>query len=95
VSSTWLAFLGKSILSHLTTHILPDIRKLTVAGAAQLSSDLGYLSNIVRALNVEYEELERWKEFVSLDEEEGKRSVGEKQDDVVFGMVARMRGWTA
>jgi hypothetical protein len=93
VSSAWLSSLGHSILSHLTSNILPEIHTLTNFGAAQLSSDLGYLSNIVRALNVQFEELERWKEYVSLDEEEGKGKVGEKEEDLVFRMVARMRGW--
>src|SRR6202035_2788597 len=87
VSSAWLSSLGH-------TDILPGIHSLSNMGAAQLSSDLGYLSNIVRALNVEYEELERWQEYVSLDEQEGKRKGREKEGDVIFRMVARMRGWT-
>ena len=94
VSSAWLSSLGHTILSHLTTDILPGIHSLSNMGAAQLSSDLGYLSNIVRALNVEFEELERWQEYVSLDEQEGKRKGREKEGDVIFRMVARMRGWT-
>jgi hypothetical protein len=65
-----------------------------VAGAAQLASDLGYLSNIVRALNVECEELDRWKDYVGLDEEEGRKKAEEISGDEVFAMVKRMKGWT-
>ncbi|OAX40757.1 hypothetical protein K503DRAFT_582785 [Rhizopogon vinicolor AM-OR11-026] len=62
--------------------------------AAQLSSDLGYLSNIVRALNVEYEELDRWKEYVGMNDEEGRRVIGGKSHgDQVLVLAAKMRGW--
>jgi len=93
VTSAWLSSLGQSILSHLTMKVLPEIRVLSEAGAAQLTSDLGYLSNIVRALNVECEALERWKECVSLNDEEGRIKVGEGSGDDVFRMVAKMRDW--
>jgi hypothetical protein len=95
VAAAWLSSLGHSILSHLTSNVLPKIRTLSVAGAAQLSSDLGYLSNIVRALNVEYEELDKWKEYVGMNDEEGGRIIGEKlPGDQVLVLVAKMRGWT-
>ncbi|KAG2143420.1 Golgi complex component 7-domain-containing protein [Suillus bovinus] len=95
VAAAWLSSLGHSILSHLTSSVLPKIRTLSVAGAAQLSSDLGYLSNIVRALNVEYEELDRWKEYVGMNDEEGSQVVVEKlPGDQVLVLVAKMRGWT-
>lgn len=96
VAAAWLSSLGHSILSHLTSNVLPKIRTLSVAGAAQLSSDLGYLSNIVRALNVEYEELDRWKEYVGMNDEEGGRVIGEKlPGDQVLLLIAKMRGWTS
>jgi len=96
VSSAWLSSLGHSILSHLTTTILPKIRTLTPTGAAQLSSDLGYLSNIVRAINVEYEDLDRWKDYVNMGEEEGRNmALLEKESgDSALTQVARMRGWS-
>lgn len=95
VAAAWLSSLGHSILSHLTSNVLPKIRMLSVAGAAQLSSDLGYLSNIVRALNVEYEELDRWKEYVGMSDEEGKRVAGGKSHgDRVLMLVMKMRGWS-
>ena len=59
VSAAWLSSLGLSLVSRLTSDVLPSISKLTPAGAAQLSSDLAYLSNIVMALNVESPELEK------------------------------------
>ncbi|KAH7911796.1 Golgi complex component 7-domain-containing protein [Hygrophoropsis aurantiaca] len=94
VSSAWLSSLGHSILSHLTIDVLPKIRSLTVAGAAQLASDLAYLSNIARALNVEYQDLERWKECANMSDQEGKLAIGEKlAGDQVLAQVARMRGW--
>jgi len=95
VSSAWLSSLGHSILSHLTSTVLPKIRSLTTTGAAQLSSDLGYLSNIVSAINVEYEDLDRWKDYVSMGNEDGRRMVLEKESgDSVLNHVARMRGWS-
>ncbi|CDO69070.1 hypothetical protein BN946_scf184992.g19 [Trametes cinnabarina] len=101
VSAAWLSSLGLSLVSRLTTEVLPRITKLTPAGAAQLASDLGYLSNIVMALNVESPELEKWREWVEIDDASGKEKFkevreslgsGEKEDSVV-GTVARLRGW--
>ncbi|KAJ7072170.1 Golgi complex component 7-domain-containing protein [Mycena amicta] len=94
ISSAWLSSLGHSLLSHLTSTVLPSITTLSASGAAQLASDLGYLSTIVRALNVEYDDLERWKEFAEMDEEEGKlRKRTSEGDDSVLDAIARMRGW--
>ena len=36
------------------------------------------LSNVVRALNVEWGDLERWKEVVEMDEEAGKAKAKEE-----------------
>lgn len=94
VSSAWLSSLGHSILFHLTSAVLPKIRTLTTTGAAQLSSDLGYLSNIVRAINVEYEDLDRWKDYVSMGDEEGRRIMLEKEPGNILIQVGRMRGWS-
>ncbi|KAJ3936536.1 MAG: Golgi complex component 7-domain-containing protein [Lentinula lateritia] len=94
VSTAWLSSLGQSLLAHLTTEVLPRINKLTSAGAAQLASDLGYLSNVIRVINVESEELEQWKEYVELNDDAGKAKVDTKNDeDRVLNHVARMRGW--
>ncbi|KAF7376288.1 Expansin-like EG45 domain-containing protein [Mycena sanguinolenta] len=86
VSSAWLSSLGHTLLTHLTTAVLPNIATLSPAGAAQLASDLGYLSTIVRALNVVFEDLDRWKEYAELDDEEGRKRVAgrELEADGVF-----------
>ncbi|KLO14536.1 hypothetical protein SCHPADRAFT_903208 [Schizopora paradoxa] len=68
VTSAWLASLALSLLSHLTQTILPTIASLSSGGAAQLAEDLGYLSQIVKALNVQWEELELWRECVEMEE---------------------------
>lgn len=94
ISSAWLSSLGRSILLHLTSQVLPKIRTLTTSGAAQLSSDLGYLSNIVRAINVEYEELDRWRDYASLVDEQGRALLAERDGDPVLAQVARMRSWS-
>ncbi|CAL1709346.1 unnamed protein product [Somion occarium] len=94
VSAIWLSSLSLSLLSHLTGDVLPSIRTLSSGGASQLASDLGYLSRTVMALNVESEELERWKEFVEVDDQTGKARVKENgRGDAVLNMVARLRGW--
>ncbi|KAI0635016.1 Golgi complex component 7-domain-containing protein [Trametes polyzona] len=101
VSAAWLSSLGLSLVSRLTDDVLPRIPKLTPAGAAQLASDLGYLSNIVMALNVESPELEKWREWVDVDDATGREKLketrealaqGEKEDPVV-ATVAKLRGW--
>ncbi|KAK7005661.1 expansin-like EG45 domain-containing protein [Favolaschia claudopus] len=93
VSSAWLSSLGHTLLTYLTTSVLPNISTLSPAGAAQLASDLGYLSTIVRALNVEFEDLDKWKEYADLDDEDGKKRLAERDGDVVFQHMSRMRGW--
>ncbi|KAJ7902006.1 oligomeric Golgi complex subunit 7 [Mycena olivaceomarginata] len=93
VSSAWLSSLGHTLLTYLTTSVLPNIATLSPAGAAQLASDLGYLSTIVRALNVEFEDLDRWKEYADLDDEDGKKRITERDGDVIFQHISKMRGW--
>lgn len=102
VAAAWLSSLGLALLKHLTSEVLPHIRTLTPAGAAQLASDLGYLSNIVMVLNVECPELERWREWVELDDVDGRKRLAElgkedgnkeKVDDEIVVNVAKMRGW--
>jgi len=47
------------------------------------------------ALNVECEELERWKELVEVDDAVGKERMkqGEGRGDRIWASVSRMRGW--
>ncbi|EKM56853.1 uncharacterized protein PHACADRAFT_254204 [Phanerochaete carnosa HHB-10118-sp] len=96
VSAAWLSSLGLSLLSHLTSQVLPGIRFLSSSGAAQLASDLGYLSSIVMALNIEDAELDKWKEYVEMDDAAGREKLkGEDAaGDAVLPTVARLRGWT-
>lgn len=96
VSSAWLASLGHTFVNHLTEKVLPGIAALSTPGAAQLSSDLEYLSNIVRALNVENEALERWRVAVNSEPEELRKEAREAMadgKDLVALRVAKMRGW--
>ncbi|OJT13754.1 Tripeptidyl-peptidase SED2 [Trametes pubescens] len=74
VSAAWLSSLRLSLASCLTVDVLPRIAKLTPAGAAQLASDLRYLSNTVMALNVESPELEKWREWVDVDMRRARRN---------------------
>ncbi|KAF8309234.1 hypothetical protein DL93DRAFT_2086005 [Clavulina sp. PMI_390] len=105
VSSTWLNSLALSLLSQFTSTILPSIAPpLSRPGCAQLASDLSYLSNIVRALNVEWDDLEAWKEAVEDSNEDGQRKwdamrtefrLGGRREAgyAVWEVVARLRGW--
>ena len=94
VSSAWLSSLGCALLEHLTTEILPSISSLSPTGAAQLASDLEYLSNIVRVINVEWPELDKWKEYCEMDEEDGKRKfIEEDSTERILQHVGRLRGW--
>ncbi|KAI0776419.1 Golgi complex component 7-domain-containing protein [Irpex lacteus] len=78
VSAAWLSSLGLSLLSHLTTTVLPSIKTLSAEGAAQLASDLGYLGSVVMVLNVEDEGLERWKEWVGVEDGVGRERYREE-----------------
>ena len=96
VISTWLSSLTLSLLSHLTSKILPSLSRLSRHGAAQLVSDLSYISNVARALDVDSgDELEAWREAAELDEETTRaRLAGEGVGtNEVLERVARIRGW--
>ena len=95
VSSAWLISLGHTFLDYLVSDVLPAIPSLSIAGAAQLASDLEYLSNIVRALNVEHGTLEKWKAYISMDKDDGMRILNDNSGlmDPVLERVAKLRGW--
>ena len=96
VSSAWLISLSHTFLNYFTTDVLPSIPTLSIAGATQLASDLEYLSNIVRALNVEHDKLDKWKNYVSMDREDGLKALSESDSaslDPVLDIVARLRAW--
>ncbi|KAL1408346.1 hypothetical protein Q8F55_005154 [Vanrija albida] len=93
VLSTWVSSLALSLLSHLTKSTLPAIKVLSNPGAAQLASDLGYLSNAVRALDVEWDDLERWREATECkDEAEWRDKVGSERKGVLVA-IGKLRGW--
>ena len=95
VTAAWLSSLGRATVVHLTRDVLPQIKTLSVAGAAQLSADLGYLETIARALGVEKSDLERWKELVGMTDEEGRAALASDDGtDKIGQMVARMRKWS-
>lgn len=92
VLSTWISSLTLSLLAHLTSVTLPAIRSLSNSGAKQLEVDLDYLSNAVRALDVEWEDVDKWKEGVSLSLEELRQRAREGGSDRnVLDKIARMR----
>ena len=93
VSSAWLISLGHTFLEYLTADVLPSLSSLSTAGAAQLASDLEYLSNIVRALNVEHVALEKWRSYAGMDRDDGVKLVTEGIMDPVLDIVSRLRGW--
>lgn len=96
VTSAWLITLGHTLLDHLTSDILPTIPALTNSGAAQLFSDLEYVSNIVRALNVEHTSLEKWKTYVGISKEDGLKLIAESGPgslESVLETVSKLRGW--
>ncbi|KAI9635670.1 Golgi complex component 7-domain-containing protein [Dioszegia hungarica] len=98
VLSTWIASLALTLLAHLTRTTLPSLPRLTTPGANQLAADLGYLGNAVRALDVEWADLERWREGAEMDESGWKakmtaESGGEGAE--VWVRIGDLRGWTA
>ncbi|PPQ99445.1 hypothetical protein CVT24_005252 [Panaeolus cyanescens] len=98
VSSAWLSSLGHTFLEHLTSNVLPSIQQLSYGGAAQLASDLEYLSNIVRALNVEHAALEQWKVYTSMNDEVGSKALQDmyaesSNTNTILERVGKMRGW--
>ena len=95
VTATWLSSLGRNTLDHLTGKALPQIRVLSAAGSAQLAADLGYLSTIIRALGVGEGDLERWKTYVSMGDEQGRAALAAEDMNEVLTCVARMRGWSS
>jgi len=110
ISSAWISSMTLKLLSHFTGNVLPQIRTLSIPGAAQLAYDLEDLCNIARALNADWEDLERWRECCEMSNEEGRRrwlavqgvsafaqgsaAAQDLDSDGIIKLVARMRGWT-
>lgn len=110
ISSAWISSMALKLLSQLTGSVLPQIRTLSATGSAQLAYDLEDLCNIARALNADWEDLERWRECCEMNNEEGRRrwlavqgvsafaqgtaAAQEVDSDAIIKLVARMRAWT-
>lgn len=95
VIATWLSSLTLSALTHLTASVLPNIARLSKHGANQLVSDLDYISNVARALDVDSpEELDAWRDAVALDEKalRGEAEGTPEIDRSILERVARIRG---
>ena len=93
VSSAWLFSLGKGFVDHIIVDVLPQIPSLSKPGATQLASDLEYLSNIVRVLNVESEDLEEWRRCLAMDEEEGHQAFAQAPADSIMRHIGRLKGY--
>jgi transposase-like protein len=73
VISTWLSSLTRSVLLYLVQKAVPAIRSLTKHGQEQLAADLGYISNVAKALDVEVEQLEKWRAALEAETEGAPR----------------------
>lgn len=98
VLQAWITSLTMTLLGHVTRDILPAFpRPLSSTGVSQLSADLGYLSNAMRALDVESPDMERWRRALDCASEsdlaEAARDMGEEARNIVK-QVQEMRGWT-
>ncbi|KAK9897333.1 hypothetical protein P389DRAFT_55872 [Cystobasidium minutum MCA 4210] len=96
VISTWLSALTRSVLQHLVKEALPSIRYLSKHGEAQLASDLAYISNVAKALDVGLEELESWKLALeggdkAAEADDGEQNGGPAVNPEIIEMIRRMR----
>lgn len=96
VIATWVSSLALTLLADLTKKTLPNLKSLSGSGANQLAADLGYLGNAVRALDVDWEELDLWKSAVEMDETEWRSKLREAPLGAaeILTRVGRLRGWT-
>jgi hypothetical protein len=97
VLQAWITSLTMTLLGHVTRDVLPSFsRPLSSTGAAQLSADLGYLSNAMRALDVESADMERWRRALECTSEselaEAAQYMGDEARSIVQ-QVQELRGW--
>lgn len=94
VVSAWVSSLAFCLLAYMTVSLLPSMRPpLTSAGAAQLATDLAYLGNAVKALDVEWEELETWRQAAEARAPPPPQEVKPGSADV-WRTMAALRGWS-
>ncbi|KAK4048399.1 hypothetical protein OIV83_004745 [Microbotryomycetes sp. JL201] len=92
VIATWLSSLTLSVLKHFASVILPSFSRLSRHGAAQLVSDLDYISNVARALDVEtLEDLAAWREAAACEDKDKLADANIPGE--IADKVARIRGW--
>ncbi|KAI5455541.1 hypothetical protein NCC49_000348 [Naganishia albida] len=97
VLQAWITSLTLTLLGHVTRDILPSFpRPLSSTGVAQLNADLAYLSNAMRALDVESADMERWRRALECPNESELRSamqdMGEDGSSIAR-TVQELRGW--
>ncbi len=75
-----------ALVVHFTEVVLPQIRRISASGIAQLETDLSYLNNVVKALNAESRDLDLWRDYCGMGDENGKTLVrsGERSGDKVL-----------
>lgn len=98
VLQAWITSLTLTLLGHVTRDVLPSFsRPLSTTGVAQLSADLAYLSNAMRALDVESADMERWRRALECTNESELRAAMQDMGEgglPVVKTVQRLRGWT-
>ncbi|KAJ9109548.1 hypothetical protein QFC20_003294 [Naganishia adeliensis] len=98
VLQAWITSLTLTLLGHVTRDVLPSFsRPLSSTGVAQLNADLAYLSNAMRALDVESADMERWRRALECaNESELRAAMQDMGDDglPIAKTVQELRGWT-
>ncbi|KAJ9123269.1 hypothetical protein QFC22_001467 [Naganishia vaughanmartiniae] len=97
VQHAWITSLTLTLLGHVTRDVLPSFTPpLTTTGSAQLSADLGYLSNAMRALDVETADMERWRRAVDCTNVSELTAAMQDMGDEglpIVKIVQRLKGW--
>lgn len=98
VIHAWITSLTITLLGHVTRTVLPSFSPpLTTTGSAQLSADLGYLSNAMRALDVETADMEKWRRAVDCPNVTELTAAMQDMGDEglpIVKIVQRLKGWT-
>lgn len=98
VLQAWITSLTLTLLGHVTRDVLPSLsRPLSSTGVAQLNADLAYLSNAMRALDVESADMERWRRALECGNESELRAAMQDMGEdglPIAKTVQELRGWT-
>jgi hypothetical protein len=97
VLQAWITSLTLTLLGHVTRDVLPSLsRPLSSTGVAQLNADLAYLSNAMRALDVESADMERWRRALECGNESELRAAMQDMGEdglPIAKTVQELRGW--